>query len=397
MLSVSRLIAPSTGSRPAEEARYSRQARPVVVWNVTASCPLKCAFCYNGSGAGQHPGELTTEEAMRVVDDLADFGVPAVVFSGGDPLARPDIFRLMERAASRRVRPVLSTSGVAIDRATARRMSEVGVLYAGVSLDGDERTNDELRGVDGAFRRALRGIRNCLDEGLTTGVRFTMNRKNVGDLPFIFGLIESEGIHRGYFAHLVWSGRGGAFSAEDLDHGLRRAAVDLVFDRAADLAARGVEKDIVTGSNDADGVYLYLRLRKTDQARAERVRALLEARGGNTSGVTVAAIDRTGEVHPDQFWATHALGSVRTRPFGEIWTDPGNSLLGALRDRKGRIKGRCARCAFVAMCSGGSRARAEAATGDAWGEDPSCYLTDEELGVTVPPGGNECERQSSPR
>lgn len=380
MLSVSKLLEGLPEKNRAEDARYSRAQSPVVVWNVTRECLLSCVHCYNSSGNKSYPNELTANEAVKTLDGLADFNVPAIIFSGGDPLMRPDIFSLIGHAASKGIRPVLSTNGVSIDRDTARRIRDAGVAYAGVSLDGSEETNDSLRGMAGGFKRALQGIRHCLNAGLVTGIRFTMSRKNIQDLPFIFSLIESEGVQRGYFAHLVYSGRGGRFSREDLDHGQTRAALDLIFQRARDFTSRGLKKDIVTGSNDADGVYLYLRLREEDPALGEKARALLEARGGNSSGVSLANIDSLGEVHPDQFWTSHSFGNVKERPFKDIWTDVSDPLLGALRNRKGLVKGRCSRCAHFAICGGSYRARAEFATGDPWAEDPACYLTEEELG-----------------
>lgn len=381
MLSVSKLLEGSVERGRLENARYTRAQSPVVVWNVTRSCELSCVHCYNSSGNRTFPGELTSGEAIRAIDGLADFQVPAIIFSGGDPLMRPDILSLIGHAASKGIRAILSTNGVSIDKAMARKIKEAGVAYVGVSLDGSEKTNDRLRGLPGGFKKALKGIRNCLNEGLITGVRFTMSRRNLEDLPFIFDLVESEGVQRGYFAHLVYSGRGEGFSKEDLNHDQTRAAVDLIFERAHGFIARGLKKDIVTGSNDADGVYLFLKLREKDPARAKEVKALLEGRGGNSSGLSLANIDSLGEVHPDQFWTTHSFGNVKERPFGDIWTDTSDPLLRALRNRKGLLKGRCARCTHFAMCNGSYRARAEFITGDPWAEDPACYLTEKELGI----------------
>lgn len=383
MLSVSKLLEDKSAivrSR-IDEARYGRAPIPVVVWNLTRSCTLSCVHCYNSSGTKSWPGELTTKEAFAVVDSLSDFKVPAVIFSGGDPLTRPDIFSLIKYAGSRGIRAVLSTNGVAIDETAAKRIKDAGVSYAGISIDGSKKVNDKLRGMDGAFEKALTGLRHCVKLGLQTGLRFTMNKRNINELPFIFDLIESEGVQRGYFAHLVYSGRGGRFSSEDLDHGQTRAAVDYIFERAGEFLKRGLDKDIVTGSNDADGVYLYLKLRDKDPVKAQRVRSLLESRGGNSSGISLANIDNLGEVHPDQFWTSHSFGNVKERPFGQLWTDTSNPLLKALRNRKGLVKGKCSRCAHFSMCFGSYRARAEFATNDPWAADPACYLTEKELGI----------------
>ena len=383
MLSISKLLGTGIGRRAsaAESARYQREDRPVVVWNVTRSCPLSCVHCYNDSGKKTYPGELSTKEAISVIDSLASFQVPAIIFSGGDPLERPDIFELIEYAGSKGVRTILSTNGILIDKETAQRIKDSGIVYVGVSIDGGEEINDRLRGMRGGFRKAVDGMRLCRDLGLVVGVRFTMSKKTVGELPFIFDLMDTEGIHRGYFAHLVYAGRGEKFSREDLDHEETRKAVDYIFDRAESFIKAGSKKDIVLGSNDVDGVYLYLRLLRTDPEKAEAVKKLLIGRGGNSSGVSLGNIDNLGFVHADQFWSHHSFGNVKERSFEEIWTGSKDPLLLALKDRKRFVKGRCARCPFFDICGGSYRVRAEFATGDIWAEDPACYLSDDELGI----------------
>jgi len=383
MLSVSKLLGSGISRRGsgAESVRYLRENRPVVVWNVTRSCPLSCVHCYNDSGKKTYPGELSTREALSVIDGLASFKVPAIIFSGGDPLQRPDIFELIEYAGSKDVRTILSTNGILIDKDTAERIKDSGIVYVGVSIDGNEEVNDRLRGMQGGFKKALNGMRLCRDLGLVVGVRFTMSKKTIGELPFIFDLLEAEGIHRGYFAHLVYAGRGEKFSREDLDHNETRKAVDYIFDRAESFIQTGSKKDIVLGSNDVDGVYLYLRLLKNDPVKAATVKKLLAGRGGNSSGVSLGNIDNLGDVHADQFWSHHSFGNVKERSFEEIWTNSADPLLNALKDRKGFVKGRCAKCDFFDICGGNYRVRAEFATGDIWAEDPACYLSDDELGI----------------
>lgn len=387
MLSVSKLLGITGKEREtvkaADSARYSRQEKPVVVWNITKSCNLACVHCYNDSSNKTYPGELTTDEALSVINDLAAFKIPAIIFSGGDPLLRRDLFTIIGRAKTLGVRSILSTNGISIDRQAAQRIKDSGVIYAGVSLDGGEEVNDKLRGMRGGFKKALDGIRNLKEAGLVVGVRFTMSRKTIGELPFIFDLIEKEDIERGYFAHLVYAGRGEKFSREDLSHEETREAVDYIFARARDFIDRGLHKDVVTGSNDVDGVYLYLKLRAEDPAKAAKVLKLLEGRGGNSSGVSLGNIDNLGEVHPDQFWTERSFGNVKDRPFGEIWTDLSDPLLKALRNRRGLVNGRCSKCQFFSICNGNYRVRAEFATGDMWAEDPACYLTDHELFADV--------------
>lgn len=390
MLSVSKLLSAklptkagdSTDNSPTENIRYSRIEKPVVVWNMTKRCDLHCVHCYSDSNDVAYKGELSTAEGKKLIDDLASFGSPVIIFSGGDPLLRADLFELASYARDKGVRPILSTSGIHITNETVQQIKQAGITYVGVSLDGGEAINDKLRGMQGAFQKALEGIRRCRDAGLVVGVRYTMSRKTISELPTIFDLLDSEEIDRGYFAHLVYSGRGKKFSREDLDHAETRDAMDYIFDRAKSFMAQGKTKDIVTGSNDVDGVYLWHRLKETDPERAKEVYRLLQGRGGNSSGVMLANIDNLGDVHPDQFWQHYSLGNVRERSFSDIWTDRSDPVMDILKDRKGHIKGRCGLCPHFDICSGNYRVRAEFVTDDLWAEDPACYMSDAELGIT---------------
>jgi radical SAM protein with 4Fe4S-binding SPASM domain len=250
-----------------------------------------------------------------------------------------------------------------------------------VSIDGIGAIHDRFRGRAGAYADALRGLRHCRDAGITVGLRFTLSRPTLPDLGRVLDLMEAERVQRGYVSHLVYVGRAHRLTPHALGAARTRAAVETIVARAIDLHDRGVPLDLVTGNCDADGVFLYLRTRAADPGRAEALRALLRRRGGNSAGVAIANVDDRGEVHPDQFWPHHSLGNVRQRPFGEIWSDPGQPLLRRLRERRAHVHGRCARCPFFDLCGGGSRVRAEALTGDLWASDPACYLTDDELGL----------------
>jgi len=380
MLSVSRLLE-GPDIKGAHPARSTGPQAPVVVWNITRRCALRCAHCYSGSSNNVYAGELSTVECVRLVDDLAAFRVPAIIFSGGDPLLREDIFTVMRYAADSGIRAVLSTNGVGIDRYSARLIKEAGVAYAGVSLDGGPIVNDRVRGIEGGFNQAVAAIRLLKELGITVGVRFTMTAETIGELPFIFDLIEKEGIDRGYFSHLVPAGRGEKFFTHALPRPETRKAIDYIFERAAGFAQNGLRKDIVTGSNDADGVYLYLRLKESDPAKAMALHRILKARGGNSAGVSLGSVDNTGAVRPDQFWEGASAGDVRKARFSTIWSE-GPGILRALRNRAAYIKGRCSGCRHFGICGGSNRVRAGYATGDIWASDPGCYLTDEEIGLS---------------
>ncbi len=369
---------------PSELLRYAADKKPVVVWNVSRRCNLKCVHCYSDSENKAYPGELSEEEGKSLIEDLSQFGVPVILFSGGEPLMHRSIFELIRLAVSKGIRAVLSTNGTLLTSETAQRLKDVGASYVGVSIDGLERTNDAFRGKKGAFRSSLEGIRNCVEIGLNVGLRLTLTKRNLGDLEGIFQLVERENIRRVCFYHLVYSGRGGRLREEDISHQETRHAVDMIMDWALSCHRKGLEKDILTVDNHADGVYLYLRMVRERPSDAEQVRQLLLWNGGNSSGIGIANIDSQGNVHADQFWQDYSFGNVRERKFGDIWTDTNDPLMAKLKNRKSFLKGRCGRCRWVEMCNGNFRARAIAVHGDPWMEDPACYLTDEEILGDVP-------------
>ncbi|HPJ96183.1 MAG TPA: 12,18-didecarboxysiroheme deacetylase [Syntrophales bacterium] len=366
---------------PPHLLQFAAVKRPVVVWNMTRRCNLRCVHCYSQSQNKVYPGELTTAEGKALIDDLAAFACPVILFSGGEPLMRPDLPELVRHATDRGIRAVISTNGTLINCDFAKTFKQFGLSYVGVSLDGLRETHDRFRGVPGSFDEAMAGIRTCLAEGIKVGVRFTINRLNAADIPAIFDLIEAENIPRACFYHLVYTGRGSKLIEEDLNHTEARAVLDLILDRTRLLFDRGLEKEILTVDNHADGPYVYLRLLRESPDRAAEVLELLKMNEGNSSGHGIGCVSWDGEVHADQFWRDVSFGNVRRRPFSEIWTDTSNEMMARLKDKKRFVKGRCARCRWLDVCGGNFRARAEAATGDAWAPDPACFLTDREIGI----------------
>lgn len=356
---------------------------PVVVWNSTRTCNLKCRHCYMSSDAKKYQNELTTAEAKQFIDDLADFNVPVLLFSGGEPLIRPDFFELADYAAKKGVRPTLSTNGTLITLEVARKIKDIGVGYVGISLDGLREVNDKFRGKAGAFEAAMNGIKNCVAVDQRVGLRFTINHHNIQELENIFDFIEEENINRVCFYHLVYSGRGNQMMDEDVTAEESRRAMDIIIRRTRDFEERGLKKEILTVDNHCDGVYMYLKaLQEGKDELAQQIKKYIAMNGGNRSGMAFAEVDPLGYVHPDQFTQHHTFGNVRERKFGDIWQDTTNPIMAGLKDRKPLLKGRCSKCKFLDNCNGNFRTRAEARTGDFWESDPSCYLTDEEIGIT---------------
>lgn len=368
-------------------AKNAKDRRPIVVWNLTRTCNLKCAHCYTASEAKKYPDEVTTEQAKATLDDLAEFKVPAVLFSGGEPLVRPDLFELAAHARSRGLHVVLSTNGTLIDRAAAQKLKDLQFAYVGISLDSAiPAIHDEFRGVAGAYERTMKGFRHCVDVGQKVGLRLTLTRHTAENLDQLFDLIEREGIDRACFYHLCPAGRGKDIDAPTPQQA--RAAVDTIITRSNDLIQRGKRVEILTVDNHCDGPYTYLRMQRENHPRAEQVLEMLKWNGGGrySSGVGIADIDFLGNVHADQFSMFRSFGSIKTRKFSDIWQDTSNPIMAGLKDRLPLIKGRCATCRFKEFCAGGLRARAEITTGDPWASDPGCYLTDEEIAEPVAAG-----------
>jgi len=368
-----------SGNLPPHLLQFSIDKKPVVVWNVTRVCNLNCVHCYAHAVERTWEKELSREQAMSVIDDLAEFGSPVILFSGGEPLMRPDLIDLAGYAVDKGMRAVVSTNGTLIDKQKAKDLKKIGLSYVGVSLDGLEEINDRFRRKKGAFRDAMKGIRNCQEVGLKVGLRFTMNRLNIGEISPIFDLLEEMDIPRVCFYHLVYAGRGSELIDQDLSHSECRQSVDLIIDRTQDLHERGMPKEVLTVDNHADGPYIYLRMVREEDPRAGEVLQLLKMNEGNSSGRGIGCISWDGSVHADQFWRHHSFGNVLEKPFSRIWTDLSDPLMARLKDKKRYIKGRCAACRWLDICAGNFRVRAEAVTGDIWAPDPACYLTDEEI------------------
>jgi len=387
MINLTRLYAGA--AQPADGLRYglghgrpfasAAARRPVVVWNITRRCNLRCLHCYSDSEPREYAGELTFDECRAVVDDLAAFGVPAVLLSGGEPLTHPDFFPLARYAADRGLRLTLSTNGTLLRKAAAFSIRQIGFSYVGISLDGIGDVHDRFRGKAGAFDGAVQAFRHCREVGQKAGLRLTLTSHTIDSLPEILDFIEAEDIPRVCFYHLVFSGRGAGLQLVDPER--LRGAIDTILERVREWDATGHHREVLTVDQPADGAYLYLKLLGENPERAREAFDLMSWNGGgaNSSGVGIANIDSSGNVHPDQFWQTHTLGNVREKPFSQIWSDSKDPLLLGLRDRVGRLCGRCGQCRFVGICGGGFRVRAAQMHNDAWAEDPGCYLSDAEI------------------
>lgn len=386
-------------AQPADGLRYghghgpmhtARKRRPIVVWNITRTCNLRCVHCYSDSASSHYPGELTWDQMEGVVDDLAAYQVPSLLLSGGEPMMHPDFFRLVALASAKGLKLTISTNGTLISAEKAALLKAAEVAYVGISLDGIGEVHDRFRRKEGSFDAAVRGFRACHEVGQKTGLRLTLTRHNVENIEQILDFIEAEEIQRVCFYHLVPAGRGTDLQVLKAEES--RLAVDTLIERVEQWHAQGVDREVLTVTQPADGAYLLVRMQREGHPNLETARRLLGWNGGgaNSSGRGIANIDTQGNVHPDQFWQDLTLGNVKRTKFSDIWEErhePSAAQLQEIRsiglmttaERKERMTGPCGACRWFHICGGGFRTRAAFANDDLWGSDPACYLSEEEI------------------
>jgi radical SAM protein with 4Fe4S-binding SPASM domain len=387
-------------AQPADGLRYghgtcaepdARGRKPIVVWNITRTCNLRCIHCYSDSAAQQYPGELDWDQMQAVVADLAAYKVPSLLLSGGEPMIHPRFNDLVDLATQSGLKLTISTNGTLITPERAAFLKANQVAYVGISLDGIGAIHDEFRRKEGAFDAAVRGFRHCHDVGQKTGLRLTLTRHNVENIQQILDFIEQEDIQRVCFYHLVPAGRGSELQVLEPEEA--RHAIDTLIARVEVWHKAGIDRELLTVTQPADGAYLLVRMERENHSNLEEARRLLAWNGGgaNSSGRGIANIDTRGDVHPDQFWQDMFLGNVKQMPFSEIW-DGKNPVsaevlesvrsigLLSLEERQAKLSGPCAECKWFRICGGGFRTRAAFANyGSLWGSDPGCYLHADEI------------------
>lgn len=365
------------GSKEPGMLQFNTLIAPIVVLSITNRCNLSCEHCYIEALDKKYKDELTTDEARGLIDDLSEMGVPVLLFSGGEPLIREDIFELGSYARERGIRIVISSNGTLITKELAVRIKETGFGYVGVSIDGLSRTHDRFRGIPGSFDMAINGLRVLRQEGVRVGVRFTINKHNYRELPQIIDLVVKENIPRFCMYHLVYAGRGREMVKQDTINEDRLRYIEFLCQKALELYWAGVETEILTTDNHADGVVILDYIAKNHPQRRNEIIELLKRRGGCSAGVKIANIDPKGNVHPCQFWQDLSLGNIREERFSQIWNNPANEFLDKLRNKEKYLTGRCGQCNYKDIC-GGCRIRARVIHGKIWAEDPSCYLMKED-------------------
>ncbi len=344
----------------------------IVSWNVTSACNLRCPHCYIDAGR-RRPSELSTEEGLRLIDQMAEAGTELLILTGGEPLLRKDLPVLARRATAKGIAVVLGTTGTLINRERARELKASGVAAAGISIDSvDEAKHDAFRGIPGAWQRAVRGIRACREEGLDVLVHTTALKMNRRQIPALVDFAYDKEARAFHLFFLVCTGRG---------------------ERLTDLSPQEYES-LLHLVLDIQERYPNMMVR----ARcAPYIGRLAMERGvsavgsaGCLAGTSYCRITPTGDVTPCPYLPTPA-GNVRTQGFGQLWQ--GSPVLARFRLPQRRLQGKCGECPLSQgdnpICVG-CRARALALAGDEMAADPWCLY---EPGR----GSGSPEKEATPR
>jgi radical SAM protein with 4Fe4S-binding SPASM domain len=368
----------ASGQIPSRYLAFSGMQRPVVFWNLTDRCNLSCTHCYSRSGTERRTEEeLTTAEALAFIDDLAGIGVPLILFSGGEPLLRPDIWELADHAIAKGMKIAISTNGTLITRDIAAKIKKSGIEYVGISLDGaTAATHDRFRQFPGAFDRSIAAFSRCREAGVRIGVRVTLTRENFGELEDLIDLALSLGTSRFCLYWLVPSGRGSdSYSRLQLGRNEVTEALSLLYRKAQEIDPGVME--FLTVDSPQDCIHLLQSMKRDGSPDIADARQLLASlNGGCSAGNRVANVDPCGNVYPCQFARSpdFFIGNIRKRPFSELWTDATHPVLSRFRDKLAHLSGKCITCGYLELCGGGCRVRAYATSGDLSADDPFCFV-----------------------
>ncbi len=352
---------------------------PVIAYNCTKKCNLRCLHCYSSSDERCNSDELTTTEAKQLLSQLAEVNCPVVLFSGGEPLLRDDLFELLAQAKRLKLRTVISSNGTLVDLQAAGKLADAGVTYVGISIDGTEEFHDAFRQVKGSFKAALAGIANCKNAGIRTGLRFTITKANAGQITAVFDIAAAEGIRRICFYHLVRTGRAKDLEEQTLSPNQTRSVIEVIIEKTSRFVKRKLVDEVLTVGNHADGPYLLVKMQKEKNENFHKAMKFLLANGGNRIGEKIGCVGWDGNVYPDQFWRNYSLGNIKDKTFRRLWEDSTEPVLNKLRNKSKFADKRCLKCRWFDLCKGNFRFLGGNTDDKYWLNEPACYLTDEEI------------------
>jgi Fe-coproporphyrin III synthase len=380
MINISKLYCGLAGQ--SDELRYEHKEalRPIVVYNCTPRCNLRCLHCYSASDCARADTRLDTNQAKKFMSGLVEINAPVLLFSGGEPLLREDLFELLDEAKRLGLRTVISTNGTLIDESAAQKLKSANLAYVGISLDGTESIHDNFRQSKGAFKATMKGIQNCLKAGLRTGIRFTITKSNASQVPLVYDIAVENQIRRICFYHLIRSGRATEIESEVLATNQTREVIDTVLQKTDEFVGKKLVEEVLTVGNHADGPYMLVKMLERGK-NIDLPMQLLHKNGGNRIGQGIVCVSWDGSVYPDQFWRNYSIGNVTRKSFKEIWLNENEHVLKMLRNKSKYADKRCLKCKWFDLCKGNYRFLGSDPSEKNWLLEPACYLTDAEIGL----------------
>ncbi len=337
-----------------------------VVWDITYACNLRCKHCYATAGKAL-PDELTTAEALDIIDRLDRFGVTIIAFSGGEPLVRKDILRLSRYASDRGIYVAIATNGTLITRDMARRMKDAGIEYVQISLDGMRETHDAFRGIKGAFDRTIGGIKNCVDEDFFVNVSMTVTKRNYSEVPQVIDLCEELGVDWFMHFNFIPTGRGKRIIEDDITPKEREELLKMLYLRnkkGSGMSLLSTAPQFSRVALQCDATMIPTHFYNIEAGG--KLRKLAEFIGGCGAGRFYIAIRANGDITPCVFFPLK-VANIRDGNLEELWMD--SKVFNDLRNKD--IIEECGCCDFRYYC-GGCRARAYNYFGDYLAPDPGC-------------------------
>ena len=373
MFRLSNLLSSVVNDNPVRELDGS-----IAIWNFTNRCNLNCLHCYSKSGLDA-TDTLSTELIFETLPKLKETGVKFLIFSGGEPLTRKDIYDIADECKRLGIITYLSTNGLYVGKNNAQKILDT-FNYIGISIDGDEQSHDYFRGLKGSFKESLKAVELLNSYNQTkVGIRFTITKDTIKDLEFIFKLAQEKKIPKVYISHLVYSGRGLDNLKMDITKEQRKKAVDFIIDKAFYYFENNIDIEIVTGNMEMDAIVFLDKFSHKYPHLKDEMTKRLKKWGGNSAGRKLLNINSEGDVKPDPFFPL-TIGNILKDGFIDIWQDKPSELLLRLRQHPRVLKGICETCEYLDICNGGSRSRANAIYEDLWESDPSCYIKGENNG-----------------
>ncbi len=354
---------PSRNDQAGNPGEGPAPALRMVAWEVTRSCNLNCVHCRAAAERGPYPGELSTEESLRLIDEIVSFSKPVIILTGGEPLLRKDIYDLASYGTSRGLRMVIAPNGTLLNAPKAARLKACGIQRVSISLDGfTEESHDRFRQVKGAFAGALRGIQFLKEAGLEFQINTTVTQKNYPELPRILDLAVKLGAVAHHIFLLVPTGRGKELKGEAVEGSEYERILHWFYDQREKVPLQ-------LKATCAPHYYRILRQRAGEEGKkvTPRTHGLDAMTRGCLGGIGFLFISHRGDVQPCGYLEAFS-GDVRKQRLKEIWES--SPVFLKLRDFSS-LQGRCGRCEYVRVC-GGCRARAFERSMDFMAEEPLC-------------------------